>query len=98
MEDWVGPAVGLEGAVGAHRCAQCERLLERIAVGLLPQALPTSYLEGYERLRETARRRHPSRAVGIVSETGWYASETFKHFAADRGERQTAGDSIAHNV
>jgi putative transferase (TIGR04331 family) len=71
---------------------------ERIFVALLPQAFPTLYLEGYERLRDTTHRRHRSRAATIVTETGWYGSETFKHFAAAAAEKHVRLVASQHGL
>jgi putative transferase (TIGR04331 family) len=55
---------------------------ERLWVNTLPRNFPSRYLEGYRKARTAARRRH-SVPRAVVSETGWYGSESFRFMAAE---------------
>jgi len=66
---------------------------ERLLVRLLPQNLPTLFLEGYHAARSEALRERLTQPSVVASAIGWYFDEPFKFLAAeaaDAGKRIVA--------
>lgn len=60
---------------------------EHVLVQLLPQHLPTLYLEGYARAQVDVVKSQSDSPRVIVSATGWMYNEAFKLVAAEAAER-----------
>jgi len=69
---------------------------ERVMVQLLPQYLPSLYLEGYESAREEILKRYRVVPPVIASAIGWYFNEPFKFFSAEATLRASRLLAVQH--
>lgn len=69
---------------------------ERSFVRLLPQALPSLYLEGYHPARKEIQGRQRLVPKVIVSGTDWYFNEPFKYGAAEASEKGSRLVAVQH--
>ena len=69
---------------------------ERIVVALLPDYLPSLYLEGFEHAIATVRQLQTTTRRMVLSASGWLFHEPFKFFAAEASERGARLLAVQH--